>query len=125
MFENENYRNVHTGYYLPKVEIKYCNVIVDGKTFFDQPVNNNCTTSEKIQITAIGQGDDYSIGCLLGYKYLEEHYNTIAVNLSKQQALYVDPKAIQQINFHRELERTEGATMFFIIEDAKETILGF
>ena len=49
LFENENYRKVHAGYYLPKVEVKYYNVIIDGKIFFDQPVNNNCTTSENIK----------------------------------------------------------------------------
>ena len=39
--------------------------------------------------------------------------------------LDADPKAIQQINFTGNLERDEGATMFFIIEEAKETILDF
>ena len=51
----------------------------------------------------------------------------IAIDLSKQQALDADPKAIQQINFIDNLDRPEGATMFFIIEEAKalETILDF
>ena len=49
----------------------------------------------------------------------------IAIDLSKQQALNADPKAIQQINFIDNLDRPEGATMFFIIEEAKETILDF
>ena len=49
----------------------------------------------------------------------------IAIDLSKQQALDADPRAIQQINFTANLERAEGATMFFIIEKAKETILDF
>ena len=49
----------------------------------------------------------------------------IAIDLSKQQALDADPRAIQQINFMANLERAEGATMFFIIEKAKETVLEF
>ena len=49
----------------------------------------------------------------------------IAIDLSKEQALYADPKAIQQINFAGNLDRAEGATMFFIIEEAKETVLDF
>ena len=49
----------------------------------------------------------------------------IAINLSKQQALDADPRAIQQINFTANLERVEGATMFFIIKQAKETFLDF
>ena len=49
----------------------------------------------------------------------------IAIYLSKQQMLDTDPKAIQQINFTENLERDEGATTFFIIKEAKETILDF
>ena len=51
----------------------------------------------------------------------------ITINLSKQQALDVDPKAIKQINFTVYLER-EGnvnTTMFFIIEEVKKTVLDF
>ena len=49
----------------------------------------------------------------------------IAIDLSKQQALYADLKAIQQINFTGNLRQRGGARMFFIIEEAKETILDF
>ena len=47
----------------------------------------------------------------------------VAIDLSKQQALDADPKAIQQINFTRNLDRAEGATKFFIIKEAKEKVL--
>ena len=47
------------------------------------------------------------------------------MELSKQQALDVDPRAIQQINFIENLNRDGNTTMFFIIEEAKETILDF
>ena len=47
------------------------------------------------------------------------------MDLSKQQKLDANPKAIRQINFTRNLSREEGATMFFIIEEAKETVLDF
>ena len=49
----------------------------------------------------------------------------IAINLSKQQALDANPKAIQPINFTENLTRDNGATMFFIIKEAKETVLDF
>ena len=49
----------------------------------------------------------------------------IAIDLGKQQALDADPKAIQKINFTGTLDRGEGATMFFIIKEGKETILDF
>ena len=49
----------------------------------------------------------------------------IAIDLSKQEALEADPKAIQQINFTGNLDRAASATVFFIIEEVKELILGF
>ena len=49
----------------------------------------------------------------------------IAIDLSKQQALDADPRAIQQINITANLDRGGNTTMFFIIEEAKETVLDF
>ena len=43
-FENENDRTSHSNYYLPKVEIKDYNVMIDGKNFFDQPINSDLKT---------------------------------------------------------------------------------
>ena len=48
-----------------------------------------------------------------------------AIDLSKQQALDADPRAIQQINFTANLDRDGNATMFFIIEEVKQTVLKF
>lgn len=53
------------------------------------------------------------------------HPALIVIDLNKQQALDGDPKAIQQINFTRNLDCSAGATTFFIIEEIKETILDF
>ena len=82
-------------------------------------------TYYNIRKIATGQGDDYTTGCLLNYNYLNKHYKMLAIDISKQKALEADPKAIQQINFTGNLERDNGATMFFIIEEAKETVLDF
>ena len=49
----------------------------------------------------------------------------IVKDLSKQQVLDADPRAIQQINFTANLDRRGNTTMFFIIEEAKETMLDF
>ena len=124
LFENENDREAHTRYYLPKVEIKDCNVMVDGRNFFDQPCQGKIMWKH-MKTFEISQGDDYTIGCLLDYNYFKEHYKLIAIDLSKQQAFDADPKAMQQISFTGNLEQAEGETMFFIIEEAKETILNF
>ena len=80
---------------------------------------------ENIRRIAIGQGDDYTTGCLLDNTYFKENYKMIATDLSKQQELDADPRAIQQINFTANLDENDGATMFFIIEEAKETIFEF
>ena len=69
--------------------------------------------------------DDYTIGCLFDCTYFKENYKMIVIDLNKQQVLDADPRAIQQINFTAKLDRDEGATMFFIIEQAKETFLDF
>ena len=97
--------------------------MTDGKTFFDQPINWNFKTYENIRRIAIGQGDDYTTDCLLDYSYFKDHYKMIAIDLSKQQVLDPGPRAIQQINFAANLEG--NTTMFFIIEEAKETVLTF
>ena len=74
---------------------------------------------------AICQGDDYTTSCLLDYPYFKDHYTMLAIDLSKQQALDADPRAIQQINFMANLDRDGNTTMFFIIEDVKETAFEF
>ena len=99
--------------------------MIDGKNCFDQPINSMIETYENIRKIATGQGDDYTIGCLLDYSYFKDYYKMIAIDLSKQQALDADPRAIQKINFITNLDRMENATMFFIIEEAKETALDF
>ena len=72
-----------------------------------------------------GQGDDYTTGSLLNYPYFKKYYKLIAIDLTKQEKLYADPKAMQQINFTGNLDRLEGSTMFFIIEEAKVIVLAF
>ena len=73
-------------------------------------------TYKNIRKIAAGQGDDYTTGCLLDYSYFKDHYKLIAIDLSKQQALDADPRAIQQINFAANSDRAGNKTMFFIIE---------
>ena len=119
-FGNENDRTSHSTYYLPKVEIKDYNVMIDGRNFFDQPINSMTKTYENIRKICAGQGDDYTTGCLLDYLYFKDNYKMIAIDLDKQQALDADPRAIQQTNFTANLSREEGTTMFFIIKKAKE-----
>ena len=95
------------------------------ETFFHQPINNSVQTYKNIRKNATGQGDDFTAGCLLDYLYFNENYKIIAIDLSKQQVLDADPRAIQQINFPANLNRAGNTTIFFIVEKAKETVLDF
>ena len=80
---------------------------------------------DNIRKTATCQGDDYTTGCLTDYLYFEKYFKLIAIDLSKQEKLDADPKAIQQINFTENLTRQDDARMYFIIEEVKETIFDF
>ena len=99
--------------------------MIDGRNFFDQPINSISKTYENIRKIATGKGDDYTTGCLLDYPYFKEHYKMIAIDLSRQNELDADPKASQQINFTANLDRTGNRTIFFIIEEAKQTVFEF
>ena len=124
-FENDNDRTSDDRYYLPTVKIKDYNIVINGENSFDQPIKNNKITYDNIRKIVIGQVDDYTTGCLLDYPYFKKTYKMIAVDLSKQQALDADPRAIQQINFTANLDRAGNTRVYFILEEAKETILDF
>ena len=93
-FENRADRKVNTKYYIAKAEIKDCNVIIDGRHFFNEPIKSYLKTYDNIRKIASGQGDDCTTGFLPDYLYFKEHYQLIAIDLNKQQKLDADPKAI-------------------------------
>ena len=78
---------------------------------------------DEIRKTATGQGDDCTTGCLLDYQYFKDHYQLIAVDLSKQKELDADSRAIQQIEFHGMLKTNSQACT--VLEKSKETMLEF
>ena len=125
VYENDVQRTSAKGYYLANVEIEYYNVMINGGNFFDQPIKNNKVTDENVRKIATGQGDDYATGSLLDYPFFQDSYKLIAVDLSKQQALDADPRTIQQINFTENLYGGGNTRIYFILEEAKETILNF
>ena len=104
-------RTIDWNKYKSKVTIQEPNTYLDylidpsfpgvNRNFFDQLVKNNLKTYDNMPITATGQGDDYTTSCLLDYNYFNKYYKTIVIDLSKQQTLGADPKAIQQINFEK------------------------
>ena len=76
-FENDTQRASAKGYYLPNVEIKDYNIMINGENVFDQPVKDNKVTYENLTKVAIGTGDDYTTGSLLDYPYFKISYRMI------------------------------------------------
>ena len=79
--------------------------MIDDKNIFHNPAKNDRRTYDNVCKIRIGQRDDYTTGCLLFYLYIFKNFKLMAIDLSKQQALDDDPKAIQQINFTGNLNR--------------------
>ena len=125
VFENDTQKPSDKGYYLPNVGIKDYNIMIDGKNFVDQPIKNDKVTYESIRKICTGSCDYYTTGSLLDYPYFKDIYRIIAVDLSKQQELDAETRAIQRINFTANLDRAGNTRMYFILEKAEETILNF
>ena len=87
-------RNIHTKYFLPKGDIIDFNVLINGRNFFDQPIDDLIKQYDKIRKIGTYHGDDYITGCLLDYQSIKYHYSLIAFDLSKQQQLDAGPRAI-------------------------------
>ena len=114
-----NNRDSFSHYYVPNVEVKDFNVLIDGKSSFDLPVKNEEEAYRKFPDISIN--NDYTTGNLLDFIYFKENYRLIAIDLSKQTKLK-DP---QQISFIGKLDEANGAAMFFIIEKLEETTFNF
>ena len=121
-FENENDKTSFSKYYVPKVEIKDFNVLIDGKPFFEIPVENKEEAYEAI--IEMSKNNGYTTGNLLDYEYFKDHYQLIVIDLSKQRFELENPDLKQQINFIGRLEEN-NATLFFITEKKKKPLLIF
>ena len=119
-FEHDNDQRSYKRYFLPRVKIKDCNVMINRQIFFDKPAKNDLRTYENIRKIATGQGDDYTTGCLVDYPYCKEYYMTIAIDVDKKQALDAYLKAAQKINLTGILNQDGRPTMFFILKNQKK-----
>ena len=112
-------------YFLSRGEINNYNILIDGRKFYDQPINDIIKQYNEVRKVSTRYGDDYATGCLLDYTYFKDNSRLIAVDLSKQKALDADLRAIQQILFQAVVEG-EGNTkirLYTILEKSKETML--
>ena len=120
---NRVIRDSYRKYFVPRVDITSYNVLIDGRNFYDQPINGSIRKYDEIRKIATGKGDNVATGCLLDYDYFKKNYQLIAVDLSKQRELGADPRAIQQIEFIGMLKTTSN--VFTVLEKSKETVLEF
>ena len=110
-------------YFLPRASITNYNVLIDNRNFYDQPINDQIKKYDEIRKIPTGKGDDYTTSCLLDYQYFKDHYQLIAVDLSKQKELDADPRAVQQTEFSGKLET--NSQVCTVLEKSKETVLEF
>ena len=121
--DNQATRNGQRKYYLPRISLNEYNVIIDGRNFYDNPVESDIEKYRELKKVMIGKGEDYTTGSLLDYDYFKKNYKLVAVDLSKQKELDADPRAIQQIEFKYMLET--NSTIYWVLKKSKETILEF
>ena len=120
---NQPNRNSQRKHYLPRIDLKKYNVIIDGRNFYDNQIESDIGKYRELKKVMIGKGEDYTTGSLLDYDYFNKHYKLVAVDLSKKKELDADPRAIQQIEFKYMLET--NSTIYWVLEKSKETILEF
>ena len=116
-------RNGQRKYYLPRIDLEKYNVIIDGRNFYDNPIESDIEKYRELKKVMIGKGEGYTTGSLLYFNYFDKHYKLVAVDLSKQKELDADPRAIQQIEFKYMLGT--NSTIYWVLEKSKETILEF
>ena len=77
-------RNGQRKYYLPRISLNNYNVVIDGRNFYDNPIESDIEKYKELKKVMIGKGEDYTTGSLLDYDYFKKHYTLVAVDLSKQ-----------------------------------------
>ena len=116
-------------YFLARVKIENYNIKIDGRNFYDQPINDSVKQNDEVKKVSAGQGDDYTAGCLLEFAYFETNNDRlIAADLSKQKSSEADSRAIQIIIFTGKIKATVANTqviIYYILEQSNETNLQF
>ena len=113
-------RNGQQKYYLPRIDLEKYNVIIDGRNFYDNPIETDIEKYRELKKVMIGKGEDNTTGSLFDFNYFDKHYKLVAVDFSKRKELDADPRAIQQIEFKYML-RT-NSTIYWVLEKSKETM---
>ena len=121
--DNQTTRDGQRKHYLPRIDLKKYNVIIDGRNFYDNSIESDIEKYRELKKVMIGKGEDYTTGSLLDYNYFKKHDKLVAIGLSKQKELDADPRVIQQIEFKYMLGT--NSTIYWVLEKSKETLLEF
>ena len=117
--DNDPTRDSFNKYYMPLLELKDFNALIENKPFFDQSVKNKQEAYEKP--IEISRNNDYITRNLLDFSYHQNYYTLNGINLSRQ----TNRSITQKINFVGNLEKDDGATKFFIAEKQHKIIQNF
>ena len=108
-------RNGQRKYYLPRIDLEKYNVIIDGRNFYDNPIESDIEKYRELKKVMVEKGEDNTTGSLFDFNYFDKHYKLVAVD--------ADPRSIQQIEFKYMLGT--NSTIYWVLEKSKETILEF
>ena len=111
-------------YFFPRGEINNYSVLIDGRNFYDQPINDLIKQYDEVRKVPTGQGAHYTTGCFLDYMHFKDNQKLIVVDLSKQKALDADLRAIQQIVFQGVAGGDDNTRirLYTIPKQSKETV---
>ena len=126
--KNADHEHSRRRYYLPRAENKDYNVLIDGRSFYDQNVNNSIVRYNKLLKMITGRSENYSTGCSLDYDYYIKDFNVVEIDLSHQAVLDSDPEINQQIDFVYKLPSDNAAinyNLLTILEKEKQAVLKF
>ena len=100
-------RNGQRKYYLPRIDLNKYNVIIDGRNFYDNPIESDIEKYRELKKVMIGKGEDYTTGSLLDFNYFKKHCKLVAVDLSKQKELDADRELFSKLNLSICLEQIQ------------------
>ena len=80
-------RNGQQKYYLPRIDLEKYYVIIDGKNFYDNPIESGTEKYRELKKVMIVKGQDDTTGSLFDFNYFDKHYKLVAVDLSKKKRI--------------------------------------
>ena len=122
---NRIHMDSHRKYALSRINLTKFNALFDGRNFYDQPISDKIRKYDELRKVTTGEGEDYTTGCLLDYKYFKDHHLIITWHLSLQKELDPNTRSIQQIEANFMLTDNNNSQILTVLDKSKETVLEF